>query len=87
MFGSVEGIAALIDGGADVHAADLGGLTPLHIACEKGKGTAAVCLLRHGAPLDVVDSIGRTALDWARAKEREEVVEAVGAWCAEQAGS
>ena len=59
------------------------GLTPLHIACEKGQAAAVVCLLRHGAALDTRDSIGRTPLDWARAKERGGVEEAVGAWRAE----
>ena len=65
--GDVEG-AGESAGRADIGAADLGGLTPLHIACEKGRAGAAAALLAHGADAAAVDSIGRTPRDWAEAK-------------------
>jgi len=46
----------------------LGGLTPLHIAAEKGYPACVAALLTAGATPAVTDSIGRTALDWARDK-------------------
>ena len=63
--------------GADVALADHGGLTPLHIACEKGRIEAAVCLLRYGADLTATDSIGRTPLDWAKVKGHDQVATAL----------
>ena len=80
MFGHTEPIKLLLAAGASVHATDLGGLTPLHIACEKGRPDAAVCLLEHGADLLCTDSIGRTAMDWAQDKGHSNVVAAVESW-------
>jgi len=70
-------IELLVAAGANVGTTDHGGLTPLHIACEKGRADAAVCLLRHGADLTARDSIGRTPFDWAEAKGHEDVAAAL----------
>ena len=77
MFNDTAAIELLLASGADIEMADLGGLTPLHIACEKGRPAAAVCLLKAGANHDAKDSINRTPLDWAVAKGHTEVQTAV----------
>ncbi len=51
----------LIEFGADVDEVPAG-TTPLMIAASRGKLAAARRLLRHGAQLEIVDSIGQTAL-------------------------
>ena len=80
MFGHVMVLELLLGAGADITSADLGGLTPLHIACEKGRAAAAALLLRHGADVDARDSIGRTPGDWATEKGHADVTEAIARW-------
>jgi ankyrin repeat protein len=58
----------------DLEAGDLGGLRPLHIAAEKGYPGIVQTLVLAGCDPAATDSIGRTALDWARAKGHEECV-------------
>lgn len=54
----------------DVDAVDLGGMSPLISACCNGCSVDIVdCLLEHHASMSLKDSIGRTALDWAKAKQ------------------
>jgi ankyrin repeat protein len=69
LLGHVEIIEILLEAGADVTISDLGGLTPLHIAAEKGYDAAVSVLLRcKKCDPYALDSIGRDALAWASAK-------------------
>ena len=59
----------------DINATDLGGMTALISACCNGcNGTVISCLLQHGADTGLRDSIGRTAADWAREKQFNDLV-------------
>ena len=55
----------MLDHGADVAAAGLGGKTALLIATEYGHGAVTKLLLDHGADLDAADFNGNTALIYA----------------------
>jgi ankyrin repeat protein len=62
----VEMVDVLGDGYcADVNVSDVGNLSPLHIACEKGYADITKCLLLLGADYKALDIRGRTPLDWA----------------------
>ena len=59
-------VEALADGYcANINTSDVGGLSPLHIACEKGYTDIVKCLLLLGANYSARDIRGRTPLDWA----------------------
>lgn len=60
--GGTETLRALLRAGANVHAADRGGATPLHYAARSGGTEAAKSLLQHGARADVEDKEGATPL-------------------------
>ena len=51
--------------GADVNAANSMGLTALLGAVNRGSNDIVRLLAEHGARLDVVDAVGRTAMQWA----------------------
>lgn len=69
LLNQLEIMHALLEMNPDVRRTDLGGLSPLHIAAEKGYTRAVATLLGHGgSDVTQVDSIGRTPLDWAIAK-------------------
>ena len=61
--------------GANLHAADLGGLTALHVAAEKGHSEAVSMLLRCKANTSLQDSIGYTPLDWAKLKHNQACIQ------------
>jgi ankyrin repeat protein len=54
-------VTALADG-ADPGLADEAGMTPLHLAAQSQAASAAETLLTAGAPVDVSDRSGNTAL-------------------------
>lgn len=58
-------VRKLVRQGADVSAADEGGLTPLHLAASCGLEQMVLLLLRLGAPVDPVDDNGQTLLHMA----------------------
>jgi ankyrin repeat protein len=64
----------LIGCGASLVESDLGGLTPLHIAAEKGHTDVVKLLLLKGADRGALDSIGYTPIDWACQKQHQECV-------------
>ena len=69
LLNQLEIMHALLEMNPDLRQPDLGGLSPLHIAAEKGYTEAVASLLSHsGSDITQVDSIGRTALDWAVSK-------------------
>ena len=53
------------------------GKTPLIVATRAGQEEVAVALLAAGAKVKLADSAGKTALDYARAKKRHYLVEAL----------
>jgi ankyrin repeat protein len=55
--------------GADLQASDLGGLTALHVAAEKGHEDSVSMLLQCKADATLRDSIGYMPIDWARLKD------------------
>ena len=55
--------------------------TPLHRAAEVGNANAVALLLRRGASEEILDSMGRTALDLARGKDHHEIVQMIQNRC------
>ncbi len=68
-------IRALADAGLDLDAAGGGGLTTLMRAVLRGDSVAVEWILAAGADLAVSTSDGKTALDFARAIGRQDLVE------------
>ncbi|GMH95335.1 hypothetical protein TrVE_jg9088 [Triparma verrucosa] len=63
--------------GVDVNLKDKGGMTPFHVACysrNSGVGIVEMLLEKDEGLKDKKDSIGRTGMDWAREKGRDEIV-------------
>lgn len=72
----------LIGAGADVKLADKNGVTPLMRAADRADLEKVTLLLKSGAPADAKDLSGRTAADWALARDDElgkEVAKAIAA--------
>jgi len=58
--------ATLVEGRADVHKQDCRGDTPLHLAVISGSEKVAIVLLNAKANVGVIDSDGKTAIDYAQ---------------------
>jgi ankyrin repeat protein len=69
-----ELVAILLAAKADVNASRKDGSTALMAAAYTGATPAAAALLQHGAKLDATDKQGKTALDYAKERDRAEVV-------------
>ncbi len=65
-FGDKAMVNALIGAGADVHAADRNGQTPLMWAARWGDADRVEALIKAGAKPDLRDGKGMSALDYAR---------------------
>ena len=67
-----SGVArALLEAGADPHAATTSGATPLHLAAQAGSAEAVAALLDHGADVNVQENTwGQTPLMFAAASNR-----------------
>ena len=74
---ATETAVGLIDQGADVHAEDSHGITPLHLACWYGHTEVAKALLEKGADVHAEDSNGWTPLILACMDGHTEVVKAL----------
>lgn len=62
-------IAVLLEAGADSKIADSDGVTPLMRAADRGDAARTAMLLKAGSPVDTKDLSGRTAMDWAIARD------------------
>ena len=71
--GSEDTVKLLITGGADVNA-DADGITAMKIAIMFNRPENAQILADAGADIDATDEDGKTALDYAREKGRDEIV-------------
>ena len=60
--GSPEKVQILLEAGADIHALDKAGNTPLHRAAIDGSPEMVQVLADAGANIDAVDKVGRTLL-------------------------
>jgi F-type H+-transporting ATPase subunit beta len=63
----------LLNAGASPGATDEAGHTPLHLAAYYGDAESAKALIDDGAPIMLKDAGGRTALDWAIHRQREDI--------------
>jgi ankyrin repeat protein len=75
--GHVDLSLMLIERGADVHAKDAGGHTPLHIAAEAGYLPIVQALLDRGADPHAVDAEDKTPLSRAAARNHADVIDLI----------
>lgn len=73
-FNRVPVVEFLLEHGAEVHAADKGGLVPLHNACSYGHFEVTELLVKHGANVNVSDLWKFTPLHEAAAKGKYDIV-------------
>lgn len=73
-YNRVPVVEFLLENGAEVHAADKGGLVPLHNACSYGHFEVTELLVKHGANVNVADLWKFTPLHEAAAKGKYEIV-------------
>ncbi|XP_055375005.1 poly [ADP-ribose] polymerase tankyrase [Condylostylus longicornis] len=73
-YNRVPVVEFLLEHGAEVHAADKGGLVPLHNACSYGHFEVTELLVKHGANVNVADLWKFTPLHEAAAKGKFEIV-------------
>ncbi len=72
--GLTNGVACLLENGANPNATDDKGQTPLHFIAQKGVGKNQVQLLiEHGADPNARDDSGQTPLDYAKKAKRQTV--------------
>jgi ankyrin repeat protein len=72
-FGQAEIVRLLLDGGADMHAANRFGAMPFHQAAYAGHRRIVEMLLERGEKVDVKDGDDRTALHLTAWKNRQEI--------------
>jgi ankyrin repeat protein len=77
--GNTDRVAALLTAGADVHARDADGKTPLMRATEQGDIPVLSLLLKAGSHLDATNKEGTDALSWAVQQWRMDLVETLTA--------
>ena len=70
-----EKMRLLLDAGADVHARDKDGYTPLHRAAASDRDDLAALLIAHGADVDARSDEDRTPLHFAAEQGHTAVVE------------
>lgn len=70
-----RGVEWLLEHGADVHAQDADGCTPLHLVARRNRGLkVATLLLAAGASTAAVDGAGYTPIECAEQKDQERLV-------------
>ncbi len=73
--GTVKAVKWLLQNNADPNGLDVDGKTPLHVCAERNTSTAvAELLVDAGCKLNAVDSLGKTALDYARDNKSSTIV-------------
>lgn len=73
--GTPDRVTALLTAGADVHARDADGKTPLMRATEQGHRAVLSLLVKAGSHLHALNKEGTDALAWALQRERMDLVE------------
>ncbi len=76
--GHDEVVAVLVDSGADVHARQRHGWTPLHGAAQNGSLASVERLLAAGADPEAANDDGATPISLARAAGQEAIVDLLG---------
>jgi ankyrin repeat protein len=80
--GTIKAVKWLLQNEADPNGLDVNKQTPLHVCAQRNTSTAvAELLIDAGSKLNAVDSLGKTALDYARDNKRAKIVkylEAIG---------
>lgn len=71
---NVSLVQQLLREGADINELDAGLNAPLVMAAYKGQDQILMLLLQAGANLSLRSQDGKTPLDFARAKNRQEIV-------------
>ncbi|KAI8895150.1 hypothetical protein BC833DRAFT_510069, partial [Globomyces pollinis-pini] len=56
-------VALLIDFGSNIHAANVGGNTPLHVAASRNSKESTKWLLMRGADTEKINKSGKTPLE------------------------
>lgn len=64
--GSIKVVHWLAEKGANVHARDINGNTPCHLAAQYGRAESFNCLLNHGASVIIKNNRDETPLDVAK---------------------
>ncbi|MDP6439181.1 MAG: ankyrin repeat domain-containing protein, partial [Candidatus Brocadiia bacterium] len=77
MAGNREKVEALLDGGADVNAADSDGVTAIMVAARQGHTAVVKLLLEGGADPDPVNDYGYAAIHPATARSHADTAEAL----------
>jgi len=70
--------------GADIDEIGPVKMTPLSVACQNGDIELVRYLIEKGAALNKVDSNNKTAIDYAREKDHDEIVELLSSYSIEQ---
>ncbi len=73
--GDAGAVSQALQAGADVNAADLDGLRPLHIAARIGQGDIVRLLLGRGANVNVTSANGLSPLHFAAREGRSDIVQ------------
>ena len=73
--GNIEAVKQHLADGADVHAKDKHGWTPLQRAAWFGRKEVAELLIAKGADVNAKDEDGETPLDWAIEKNHTETAD------------
>ncbi|ARU62771.1 hypothetical protein CBW65_18695 [Tumebacillus avium] len=75
MHGTPEMIQVLLEGGAILNLQAKNGRTPLHWAVDSLQTENVRQLVKNGANVKTIDYVGKTALDYAKEKQHDEIIQ------------